>query len=331
MPDSQADGHSMCDPECLVVMYHYVRPPAAPGESALVAMDPDAFDRQLERLAASREIISPDRYLDFLAGCGGLPERCALLTFDDGVIDHYRHVFPMLQRRGLSGAFFVQTDPVENQRMEATHMNHMLLGGLEIDELMAEFDAALARRAPGRTLSDFVLRDKAMSLYHYESENRALYKYAVAFGLPFNLRDEILTEMFRRHWGDPGDWVRRFYLSWDQLAEMQAAGMHVGGHSHGHDVYPRLPRDRLAQDTRRCWDILTARLGRRRRAFAYPFGRYNLESIEAVRVAGFAAAFTTHDGLNAGRVPRFEIARTDCVALDAALAGTVNGRSHAHA
>jgi peptidoglycan/xylan/chitin deacetylase (PgdA/CDA1 family) len=331
MSDPQRDGEPMCEPECLVVMYHYVRPPPGPGESVLVATGLDAFERQLDGLAAGREIISPDRYLDFLAGRGRLPGRCALLTFDDGVIDHYRHVFPILQRRGLSGAFFVQTDPVENQRVEATHMNHLLLGGVPFDELIAEFGAVLAQRAPGRTLADFVCRDEAMSLYHYETESRALYKYAVSFGLPLELRDDILTELFCRRLGEPGDWARRFYLSWGQLAEMQAAGMHIGGHSHGHDVYPRLSRDRLAEDTRLCWNILTARLGRRRRAFAYPFGRYNMEAIEAVREAGFTAAFTTRDRLNIGCVPRFEIARTDCAALDEVLARTTNERSHAHA
>lgn len=331
MSDPQPDGNLMREPECLVVMYHYVRPAPAPGESALVATSPDAFERQLDRLSAGREVITPDRYLDFLAGRGRLPGRCALLTFDDGVIDHYRHVFPVLQRRGWSGAFFVQTDPVENQRMEAAHMNHLLMGGLELDELIAEFEAALAQRAPGRRLSDFVNHDEAMSLYHYETESRALYKYAIAFGLPFELRDEVLTELFHRRWGDPGLWAQRFYLSWRQLAEMQAAGMHIGGHSHGHDAYSRLPLGRLDEDVRRCWDILTSRLGRRRRAFAYPFGRYDVEVVEAVRAAGFAAAFTTHDALNIGSVPRYEVARTDCVALEAALACTANGRSHAPA
>jgi len=316
-------------PDCLVVMYHYVRPTGPPGPMALPALPLDDFETQLDRLAASRKIISAETYLDYLAGRADLPPQTALLTFDDGLIDHARYVFPALQRRGLSGAFFVQTDPIENRRMEAAHMNHLLLSALDFDELVTRFESALNQHAPGRKLADFFSRDQALSLYHYESEPRAMYKYALAFGLPFDLRDRILTELFRRCFGDPADVARRFYPTWDQLAEMQAAGMHLGGHSHRHEVYPRLTPAQQAHDARTCWDLLSERLGRKPRAFAYPYGRYDANTVAAVRSAGFAAAMTTVSRTNIGRVPPYQIARVDCIHLEPFLPKAQTGETHA--
>lgn len=318
-------------PGCLVVMYHYVRPADAAGAIRLPALKLAEFETQLDRLAATREIISAQTYLGYLHQEADLPTRAALLTFDDGLSDHARYVFPALQRRGLSGAFFVQTDPVENRHVEAAHMSHLLLAALDFDELTARFESALDQHAPGKRLADFFRRDEALSLYDYETEGRALYKYALAFGLPFDLRDRILTELFRRWVGDPDEWARNLYPTWAQLAEMQNAGMHVGGHSHRHEVYTRLRPAQQADDAKTCWDILCHRLGRQRRAFAYPYGRYDAHAVEAVSSAGFAAALTTVRRTNLGRVPPYEIARVDCIHLDSFLEEPAVGAGHARA
>jgi peptidoglycan/xylan/chitin deacetylase (PgdA/CDA1 family) len=318
-------------PDCLVVMYHYVRPAPATGDPALPAMSIERFEAQLDRLEASRTIINPDIYFDYLQSRANLPDRSALLTFDDGLIDHVSYVFPVLKRRGLSGLFLVQTDAVENRRMAGAHMNHLLLGMLEFDELVAEFESLLAGHAPGRNLADFSDRRRALDLYYYETEPRALYKYAVAFGLPIELRDRVLTELFRRHVGEPADWARRFYPSWEQLARVQDAGMHIGGHSHRHDAYTRLGPAQRAEDAATCWRILTERLGNRRRAFGYPYGRYDSETVHAVRSAGFSASLTTTGRTNAGRVSPFHIARVDCIRLDLYLQDDRTERSNARA
>ena len=317
--------------DCLVVMYHYVRPPVPEPELALPALDLDRFEQQLDRLAAGREIITVQTYLDYLEGRSDLPSRAALLTFDDGLIDHARHVLPALRRRGMTGAFFVQTEPLERQCMEAAHMNHLLLARLDFDELIGEFESALGAETPHRRLADYCDRDTALRLYHYETEPRALYKYAIAFGLPFELRDRILERLFSRHVGDPREHAGRFYLSWSQLAEMRDAGMHIGGHSHPHDPYTRMTNSRIKADVSTCARILSARLGFDTRTFSYPYGRFDRGTTEAVRDAGFAAAFTTADRSNTGPVDRYRIARVDCIHLDPYLSDPAEEAAHARA
>jgi peptidoglycan/xylan/chitin deacetylase (PgdA/CDA1 family) len=43
-----------------------------------------------------------------------LPAKPVILTFDDGYREHYDFVFPRLRDYGMTGTFFIITDPVES-------------------------------------------------------------------------------------------------------------------------------------------------------------------------------------------------------------------------
>src|SRR5919202_5712669 len=91
-----------------VMMYHYVRDPgdAAEAGSGIPGMPVSEFEAQLDHLMREYAMIAWPEMRDYLVANEPLPERACLLTFDDGVSDHYLNVFPALQRRGLSGLFF---------------------------------------------------------------------------------------------------------------------------------------------------------------------------------------------------------------------------------
>jgi peptidoglycan/xylan/chitin deacetylase (PgdA/CDA1 family) len=303
-------------------MYHYVRPDAdVPG-----ALSPARFRDQLDRLHAQRRLIDVDSWLRVLRGENDLPRDAALLTFDDGLRDHVDVVLPELIRRSLSAAFFVQTDPTENRCLEAAHMNHLLLGAMSFETLLDRFERALDELQPRARLAHYVDQRQALQLYHYETPARALYKYAVAFGLPIELRDRLLTILFERFVGEPDEWAARLYPTWDEWRAAQSLGMHIGGHSHRHDPYTRLTPEQQRGDVRRCAAILEERLGPRPRAFAYPFGRFNDETCRTLRDAGFAAGFTTQPQPNAGAVDPWRIGRIDCIHLEQHLSEVPHGR-----
>ena len=91
------------------LMYHYVREPGdhAQAESGILGLSPERFEAQIDYLTRHYEMIAwPDLRANLL-GQRELPRNACLLTFDDGVSDHYLNVFPILRERGLSGLFFV--------------------------------------------------------------------------------------------------------------------------------------------------------------------------------------------------------------------------------
>jgi peptidoglycan/xylan/chitin deacetylase (PgdA/CDA1 family) len=103
------------------------------------------------------------------------------------------------------------------------------------------------------------------------------------------------------HLGGQAGWLGRWapdfgpMLTWDELAEVAAAGVEIGNHGLIHHPLDVLPAARLRREVVRGRDLLEQRLQRRVRSFAYPHGYHSR------RVRGVVAS-TGHD--NATEVGR---------------------------
>jgi peptidoglycan/xylan/chitin deacetylase (PgdA/CDA1 family) len=100
----------------------------------------------------------------------------------------------------------------------------------------------------------------------------------------------------------------KHFMTADQLRELADAGMEIGCHSRSH---PYLARITDAATLRR--EILDSRikleeiLGRPVTAFAYPFGHYTKQIVEAVRDAGYRSARSTYRGIVHGKADLFTL------------------------
>ncbi len=107
----------------------------------------------------------------------------------------------------------------------------------------------------------------------------------------------------------PVDRNQRGYMSWDQIRILQDEGVQIGSqttsHPHMHQISITDAEDELTSSNER---FLTE-IGQRPRLFAYPFGEYNLDVIEAVKQAGFDAAFGQNSGIAHGYNGFFELPR----------------------
>jgi peptidoglycan/xylan/chitin deacetylase (PgdA/CDA1 family) len=72
-----------------------------------------------------------------MAGRYQLPENAVLLTFDDGYLDNWVHVFPILKKYGMKGTIFVSPDFVD-----------------PIDKVRPNLDDVMARRCHRDELSE---------------------------------------------------------------------------------------------------------------------------------------------------------------------------------
>lgn len=305
-----ADAHV---PRCLVVMYHYVRDadPLLPGiRGALTAAQ---FEEQLDTLCATGEPIDWPHLYAWTQGRGVIPRRCFLLTFDDGLADHYEQVLPRLQRRGLRGTFLVPGIVLNECRLLSAHAIHLLLAVLGDEELEAELHHALDARAPGGSWRRAAPPDGAQTLYHYETPQRARLKYLLTITLPIELRDAVIHELFERHIGSAARWARKWYLNWEQLKELEACGHTVGGHGFAHESYHRLHAADIHRDVVQSEALLREGLGPDLRPFSYPYGSVNTVAREACRRAGFVQAFTTQSRGLAAPVDAWSLPRVDTV------------------
>jgi peptidoglycan/xylan/chitin deacetylase (PgdA/CDA1 family) len=120
---AQADSRSEIIPDGTlrrirvpILMYHYISP--LPEEADEIRQDltiePDLFRAHLQYLHDNGygPISLYDLHRALLTGAR-LPAKPVILTFDDGYIDHYTYVFPMLQAYDFSATFFVITGLVD--------------------------------------------------------------------------------------------------------------------------------------------------------------------------------------------------------------------------
>ncbi|MBI4688141.1 MAG: polysaccharide deacetylase family protein [Nitrospirae bacterium] len=88
----------------------------------------------------------------------------------------------------------------------------------------------------------------------------------------------------------------RSMLSAGQLHEMAMAGMEIGAHTRTHARLPELSRAEIEEEVIGSKKELEDALNLSIKSFAYPYGLFNEESVEAVREAGFQIACTTRTG-----------------------------------
>jgi peptidoglycan/xylan/chitin deacetylase (PgdA/CDA1 family) len=100
-----------------ILMYHYIS--AAPSAQDHIryglSVPPEMFEAQLELLRDNgfTTVTLRDLYESLAVGTP-LPEKPVVLTFDDGYVDNYTNAFPLLNKYGMIGTFFVLTGPADD-------------------------------------------------------------------------------------------------------------------------------------------------------------------------------------------------------------------------
>jgi peptidoglycan/xylan/chitin deacetylase (PgdA/CDA1 family) len=91
-------------PMVTILCYHHVDLPAAGNYS----VSSEQLSAQIDALlAASFSFIDSATLEAFYVKGSPIPEKAALITFDDGNYDVYKHAYPLLKKRGLPFTFFV--------------------------------------------------------------------------------------------------------------------------------------------------------------------------------------------------------------------------------
>jgi len=95
----------------------------------------------------------------------------------------------------------------------------------------------------------------------------------------------------------------------DELLDLRSAGWTIGAHSATHASLPGVGLDALADEVTGCRDRLIERGFSTPDLFAYPFGHYDANVLDALGDAGFRAGFSflngrVHGDLDLFRLPR---------------------------
>jgi peptidoglycan/xylan/chitin deacetylase (PgdA/CDA1 family) len=303
-------------PKLTIVMYHYVRPLALTRFPKIKGLDLPLFEAQLDYLTRHYTPISMERLIDAIEGGSQLPPRPALLTFDDGYLDHYTYVFPRLAERNLQGAFFPAACATLDRKVLDVNKIHFTLASETDPDLLVDLIEDACRDAA----QQYGLHDIGYYRENYKVENFLdsanvnYVKLMLQHALPLELRTHLVDRLFRRHVSsDEDSFAEELYATVDQLRLMRNCGMHIGSHGDMHQWLGHLPKREQEADIERSLRLLDA-VGMTPdcRTICYPYGSYNEDTIEAIASRGFKLAVTTEVALSkAVGAQRFALPRLD--------------------
>ncbi|MFL5303287.1 MAG: polysaccharide deacetylase family protein [Anaeromyxobacteraceae bacterium] len=278
-------------PRVLLLSYHRVsldfHADAADSLPSLL-VSADTLHRQLSQLARERDVVSLDDACRILAEP---PARrptardVAVITFDDGYVGVHAHALPVLRDLRMPATVFMATGFADTTRRLA----HDRLWGT-LRELWRRRipPAAAALPAPVQELLDSstapgpaATLDRLISRLRHDE----LVSVAAALEARLGTSEQDLPEESR-------------LMTWDELRELEASRVAVGGHTVNHAVLANLPISRARAEIDGCMRDLRLHLAPGPRHFAYPNGYYTPAVKRAVRDAGFVAAVTTEDEEN---------------------------------
>jgi peptidoglycan/xylan/chitin deacetylase (PgdA/CDA1 family) len=277
--------------ELTVMMYHYIRDRGDEAESGtgIPGMTVQAFETQLDELSKQHTFVTWPDVRAALQEDKSLPNSACLLTFDDGVLDHYINVFKILQRRNISGLFFAM-GCCENAGLTLPHKIHFLLAKLGLTGLR---DAIWEKLNPEQKERFTQAEKKYQQKYPPLSiDNRINLLKAVLQRDLSSEMDIVLSDLFDMHVGSESETARNYYLNSEQIREMAAGGMHFGGHSRSHPWFDWIDAEARTNEIKASAGWLE-QFEAGPWAFAYPYGGLSEDSPRLLNEHGFVAAFTT--------------------------------------
>ena len=268
-----------------IVMYHYVRDLARSRYPQIKGRTTDEFRRQLAHLDGRYTFVTRAHVLAAFRDREPLPPGAALLTFDDGYLDHYTNVFPLLHERGIEGWFFPPARAIREARVLDVNKLHFVLASVaDVAPLVAAIrDAVEAHRGEANLKPFDAYWSEFAVAGRFDPAEVIFVKRMLQAVLPESLRARVTDELFRRYvTADERAFAAELYVSPDQLRTMVRCGMYVGPHGDTHAWMDRLSElEQRAEVEASLQFMAEIRAPTTDWVMCYPYGAHN-DSLERV-------------------------------------------------
>jgi peptidoglycan/xylan/chitin deacetylase (PgdA/CDA1 family) len=211
-----------------------------------------------------------------------------MFTFDDGWKDTYTNALPVTRARGIPATVFVCPGLVGRTLPFWPEVVASLLGRASPPVAVTEIESLIE------------------TLKTYTTEHR----------------ERFMARLYELHTPSSG---RDAYngdrtVSWDDIREMDAAGVRFGCHTHTHQILTTVPAQAARQEIRKSKGAIEAALHKDCDVFAYPNGNCSAATRRILAEEGFTAAFTTRKvawtgGSDQMAIPRLNVCEAGVVGL----------------
>lgn len=291
--------------ELTILCYHRVLPAAQKSRYFIpdLVVTPEAFRAHCAVLRDRFDVRPLSTALTAWRQSRGPPKALAAITFDDGYRDNLAYAAPILGEYGLPATFFVITG---------------LVGAAELPwyDLLARAVLAWCARGAGADPAPQAWPELGLdgALAH-ESDRAQVAREAVARAkrLTPDERRRLLERVAEVVGADAGPGAAEpdadRIMTWQQLAQLAAAGHEIGSHSRTHALLPQLDDAALHEEVSGSRHDLELHLRQPACAFCYPNGDVDERVARAVAAAGYTCAVSLNPGNNGVSADRWRLRR----------------------
>lgn len=239
-------------------------------------------------------------------------DDCAILTFDDGLIDHYNNVLPILKHYKIKGTFLIASKPATESYIIHSHKIQFIISCVADESLLV------------KRIFDELGVDNEEQVYLWEKYSISNHNgnwwtkemvfitnffrnYKDRYPIVDTLFSELVASDFKR-------FNESFYLKPEHVTKLVKAGMDIGGHGHTSENLLLLDDIGVREDVSKSIAFVKGLSKSSITSFSYPNGGYNKKIIDILAISSCDVAFTTEEKtisqltpINYLCVPRFNL------------------------
>jgi peptidoglycan/xylan/chitin deacetylase (PgdA/CDA1 family) len=244
------------------------------------------LERHVDWLARRFEIVSLDDIGAHLHTDRRLRRPQAAITFDDGYGDVYHHAFPLLRRKGVPFSAFVVTGLIGTGRPQI------------FDRLYCQLRTIASRGIHPATAATNALRSIGVIAPAFNppgvltADESFQVMTTLLKTLPAVTIDQLISTLERNSSCGPELLRDCLPMTWEMIETMHRNGVTIGSHTKSHTLLTSETLDSVQKELTESKQILETNLGAEIGHFAYPDGRFNSPTVQAVRAAGYRFAYS---------------------------------------
>ena len=282
-----------------IIMYHYVRPLKNSEYPEIKGLEVGQFQNQIEFFRKNFHFGDVNILFDSIKSSSIENNDLVFLTFDDGLKDHYNHVFPILKKEKIQGLFFPPAKPIEENIVLDVHKIHFILASVKDKKILVNdiFERIHKFRKNWEIEEPENLWRRLAIPNRFDSGEIIFLKRILQRELPKEVRETVTQELFDKYvTTDEAEFAKKLYLSLEEIKEMSDEGMYFSSHSYSHEWLGYLEPENLDEEMKKSWKFCKKINPDRQQIMCYPYGNYNTDVIEKILEYNFKAGLTTDVG-----------------------------------
>lgn len=298
-----------------IVMYHYVRNLKGSRYPNIKGLDYALFKKQIQFFSQKFNVIAMEDIIRYYTEGYSLPQNALLLTFDDGYIDNYTYVWPILLEYKMQGSFFIPAKTFCENCLLDVNKIHFILASTSIDNLCRELYEQLNYYRGGKWNypSNEELFNKYAVANRFDTKEIIFFKRILQVVLPEELRSIISSNIFKKYVGISEEvMAQELYMNYDQMRLIKKQGGFFGIHGYNHYWMNYLGKDELLMDIDLALHSMGELVDKKEQVINYPYGSYSAEIIEWIQGKGCVLGLSTDVKVaNLEEENRFALPRLD--------------------